>query len=289
MKYTYVLVSCLISLCAVTWKAHSKEPPPATRNEIGWAQEFLRASYPGLAGKNYALTVETYLAYDQPGENIERLRMDVGEGPKDWLKGYSGGCLYSITPTPLPWPKELDPAPPPPQSVISPSPRDERCKQGPVYPKQFLTAGFQFDKEGRLMDFAADGSFIDDRKAANEVYEIVRAHPEMTYAEVVATMKQHGTKYGPNDKEQFIKDLPLKQLEPFLGKLQIVSVSFPEMDKDPNPVPWVDRWLSPDWTVKAQATTKDGSKVPYELHFSHLNGYLIGLLDCRTSPWCNRD
>jgi hypothetical protein len=156
-----------------------------------------------------------------------------------------------------------------------------------MYPKQFLTTSLQFDKEGRLADFGADGPYINDRKAANEVYEIVHANPKMSYAEIVATLKQHGTKYGPNDKEQFIKDLPLKQLEPFLGKLQIVSVGFHQIDKDPDPKPWVGVW--PDWTVKAQATTKDGAKVPYELHFSHLNGSLIGLLDCRTSPWCNRD
>jgi hypothetical protein len=275
----------------------AQERPHAAKTEIVWAQEFLRALYPGLDGKKYTLTVETYLAYDQPGAPITWLRMDVGEGPKDWLKGYVSGCVNSVVEPPFhwPWPKELGPEPPAPPS-LQPAVRQqseaklpEDCKSGPMYPKQFLTAGFQFDKEGRLTNFGTGGAFVNDSRADNEVYEFVHAHPQMTYPEIVATMKQHDTKYGPDDKEQFTKDLPLKQLEPFLGKLQIVSVGFHEMDKDPSPVPWTDRWLLSDWTVKAQATTKDGAKVPYEMSFSHLNGYLTGILDCRTSPWCNRN
>jgi len=287
MKYSYILVSCLFSLFATTWSVHAQQPPPVAKNEIVLAQEFLRGVFPSLSGKGYGLTVETYLSYDKPSNKISSLRMDVGEGPKDLYMGHFGGCLYSITPPPVGWPQEL--GPPPPAPTISPSPRDENCKQGPIYPKQFLSAGFQFDKGSRLTSFAADGPFINDRTGDNEVYEIVRAHPELTYAQVVATMKQHGTKYGPDDKEQLLRDLPLKQLEPFLGRLQVVSASCPQMDRGPNPVPWVDRWLSPDWTVKVDATTKDGVKVLYELHFSHTNGALSGLLDCRTSPWCNRN
>jgi hypothetical protein len=145
--------------------------------------------------------------------------MDVGEGPKDFYMGHSGGCAGSVTLPPMGWPQELGTPPPP---VFSSSPQDERCKEGPIYPKQFLSTGFQFDKNGKLISFGADGSFIDDRKADTEIYETVKTHPQMSYAQVLATIKQHGTKYGPEDKEQFIKNLPLKQLEPFLGKLQIM-------------------------------------------------------------------
>lgn len=286
MNYARFLVPGVFLAFALSTNANAQEPSQVQKSEIVWARDFLRALYPPLNGKGYGLTVETYLAYDQPGDKINSLRMDVGEGPKDWLEGHSGGCLSSIMPPPPGWPKEMGlPSP----TTLPPSPKEERCKQGPIYPKQSLTAGFQFDEEGHLTSFGADGAFINDRKDDNEVYEIVRAHPEMTYAQVVATMKEHGTRYGPDDREQLLKDLPLKQLAPFLGNLQILSVSCPQMDKGPNEVPWVNRWLTPDWTVKAQTTAKDGTKVPYELRFSHLNGYLTGLLDCRTSPWCHKD
>jgi hypothetical protein len=121
MKYARTSVSCFAFLFALVWNVSAQEPSPAPENKIVWAQELLRALYPSLDGKNYTLTVETYLAYDQPGAATTWLRMDVGEGPKDWLKGYSGGCLYSITPPPVGWPQELLGPPPPP--VISPSPR----------------------------------------------------------------------------------------------------------------------------------------------------------------------
>lgn len=283
MKCACSLLSCLVFVCVLPANMAAQEPATAKENGIALARDFLRTLYPGLNGKNYIITLETYLPYDHPADKISFLRMDVGEGAKDWLIGYFG-CLSNP-----PIPEGATPVTP-----VSPAQQPEGqvtaepCKPGPKYPKQLLTAGFQFDHEGHLTSFGADGPLIDDRKGDTEVYEIVHAHPEMTYAQVVATMKQHGTKYGPDDKEQFVKDMPWKQLEPFLGNLRIMSVSCPQMDKEPNPVPWVDRWLSPDWTVKAQAT-KDGTKVPYELRFSHLNGYLTGLLDCRTSPWCNRD
>lgn len=286
MKFVSFAISCLITVCTVTQDISAQEALSTRKSEIVWAQEFLRAIYPGLVGKNYTLTVETYLSFDRLGDKLNWLRMDVGEGPKDFYMGHSGGCASSFTASPLGWPQELGTPPPP---VFSSSPQDERCKEGPIYPKQFLSAGFQFDKNGQLISFGADGSDINDRKADTAIYETVKAHPQMSYAQVVATMKQHGTKYGPDDKEQFIKDLPLKQLEPFLGELQIVSVSVSEMTKDPNPVPWTKRWLWPDWTVKIQATTVQGKKVPYELHFNHLGGYLTGLLDCRISPWCSHE
>jgi len=290
MKSRSALAPSIFLLFAPVWDmaAQGQERQRTTKNEVVWTQEFLRALYPSLNEKKLTMTVETAVPYDEQPPRIRSLTLYVGEGFKYFLMGYSGCLNEPPVPEGAPLPPGLAPTPPTPTQ----EPREqvsEPCKPGPMYPKQFLTAGFQFDTDGRFTNFGADGSLIDDRKDDKEVYEIVRAHPQMTYAEIVSTMKQHGTKYGPDDKEQFIKDLPLKELEPFLGKLRIVSVTFRQMDKDSGSVPWVDRWLWPDWTVKVQATTKDGANVPYELHFSHLNGYLTGLLDCRSSPSCSRD
>lgn len=273
--------------------SQAQEPPPLTRNHIAWSRQFLRVLYPALNDKNYSLTIESSLPYDRSAGSLSWLMLSIGTGPKFTVSeccfgGYANtGTLVSPQ---LPAPPELPPSPTGAQSPAKPlPPPPEVDSSGATHPKQYLGASFQFDKDGHLVGFSADGPFINDRKGDNEVYEIVRAHPEMTYAQVVATMKQHGTRYGPEDRDLLIKDAPWKELEPFLGKLQIMSVSVPLMDKEPNPVPWVNRWLSPDWTVKAEGTLKDGAKVPYELTFSHLNGYLIGLLDCHTSPWCHKD
>jgi hypothetical protein len=54
----------------------------------------------------------------------------------------------------------------------------------------------------------------------------------MTQQEVVAELKRFGVKYGPEDKEQFVKDLPLGALERFIGKVELISVSFPPLEED---------------------------------------------------------
>jgi hypothetical protein len=289
MKDISLSALCVLLLCPSVI-ASPQEATPSANDRVAWAQAFLRGLYPGLKEKKLISTVETAVPFDERSPPISWLTLYVGEGFKYWLMGYHG-CLTEPPvregALPGPEPPVSSTAPPAPQTPSEQLP--DVCKPGPMYPKQFLTAGFQFDKDGRLATFGADGPFINDRKADNEAYAIVGAHPQMTYAEVVATLKQHGTKYGPGDRDQLARDLPLKQLEPFLGKLQIDSIDFPHMDEDHNPVPWVDRWLAPDWTVKAHVTTKDGAKVAYELKFSHLNGYLTGLLNCQASPWCNRD
>jgi hypothetical protein len=49
--------------------------------------------------------------------------------------------------------------------------------------------------------YSADGSAINDGAADNKVYELVHDHSNMSGADVVAALKQFGTKYGPDDKE----------------------------------------------------------------------------------------
>jgi hypothetical protein len=88
---------CLaMAFILLTTNAHAQGPSATKKEKIVWARDFLRAVYPALNGKNYGLDVETYLAYDQPDSPITLLRMDIGEGPKDLQKGYSGGCHRTL-------------------------------------------------------------------------------------------------------------------------------------------------------------------------------------------------
>src|ERR1700676_86287 len=275
----FILGSCIPAL--------SQDAPLATKDYILWAQEFLRAVYPDLSGKKYVLTLEAYLEYDKPGLPARWLKMDVGEGPKDWRKGYIGGCTNEIVPPQLPWPPELGPPPDPAPASPRPAPppseqlrqllkrHQENCPMGPVYPTQFLTAAFVFDKEGRLASFTANGPAINDGEANNAVYEVVRSHPEVTDAEIASLLKQSGTRYGPDDKEEFIKNLPLKQLQPFLGNLELMSVRYPPLGHDR-----VTLSMWPCWIVDVFATQKDGTKLRYRMTFDRLKGNLstIGIV-----------
>ena len=128
-----------------------------------------------------------------------------------------------------------------------------------------------------MIGFTAEGPVIGDRDADGRFEAFVQAHPDMTDTEIVAARKKFGTKYGPDDKDQFIKDLPLRNLEPFLGKLELLSVenSFPLLKNRDHVGIW------PLWAVQVLATQRDGTKVKYELTFDHFKGDLLGL---RTVP-----
>jgi len=79
-------------------------------------------------------------------------------------------------------------------------------------------------------------------------------------------------KYGPDDTQEFVKNLPFKKLEPFLGKLEFVSVSVDPLGKNREEV---GTW--PNWWVEVVAAQKDGTKLRYSMLFDYLKGDLIGL------------
>jgi hypothetical protein len=94
----------------------------------------------------------------------------------------------------------------------------------------------------------------------------------MSDAEVAVALKKSGAKFGPMDKDEFVKSLPLAALKPFLGKLQVLTVGFSPLQKNRNNVA---TW--PDWRVKTKAPRDDGTEETYELMFDQFRGDLISL------------
>ena len=143
----------------------------------------------------------------------------------------------------------------------------------PFPSKQVLKASFRFDDYDHLVNFSATGTTVHDLERDRAFDEQVSSHPEMTDAEVTAALKKAGVKYGPEDKEQFVKDLPSASLERFLGKLKIVSVGFQPLDQNRDNV---DDW--PKWTVTAEAKRTDGTVATYDLWFERFKGDLTGIM-----------
>ncbi len=266
-----VLASLVLMWCL---RAQAQEPPPLTKNYVLWAHGFLRTMYPDLAGKKYTLTLEANVGYDEVGAPMNWLELYVGKGPKDQVLGYIGGCAGYPVPPQLPWPPELGPRPTPPAPLpLAPKVRPKNpCETGPIRPKQYLISGFRFDGKDRLESFAVQGPGLGNPEAGEVLGKIVGSHPEMTDAEIVAALKKGGAKYGPNDKEAFIKNLPVAKLERFLGKLKVVSVGFLPLDENRN---GVEMW--PDWTVKVMARQPDSTEVTYEMFFEPWKGDLLGV------------
>ena len=164
-------------------------------------------------------------------------------------------------------------APPPSrasaQGKISALPPAEQVdSQGRIYAKQYLHTTFFFDGAAHLLSFGASGPAI-EQSEANKNFHF---DPKMTDSQIAAAIKQSGAKYGPDDKTQFIKDLPLRRLEPFLGSLELISITFLPLSSDRAELP---NW--PDWTVRVRAKREDGTTANYKLRFDHVNGALTSL------------
>jgi len=92
-------------------------------------------------------------------------------------------------------------------------------------PESILWAHFDFDYERKqLVALWVSGPFVNGRldKLTKEINE----HPEWSDARVVEALKAAGAKYGPDDRAAFLRALPLKELEPFTGRLEVVSARF---------------------------------------------------------------
>ena len=157
-------VSVVLALALITeisTSASSSQPSSTLANNISFAREFLRSLYPDLSGKRYTLSISTAAGYDDPSSAIRNLELDVGDYPKDWVKGILGGWVGEK-------PKDFQP--------------------GPLHPKQYLIANFGFGKDG-LTGFVAKGRAIGNPDAQSVVATFVATQPEMPDAEADAALK----------------------------------------------------------------------------------------------------
>ena len=255
MKLKSAVVTLLILVAVGNVGGLAQEPIPTTKDYTVWAHEFLRAVYPELSGKKYVMTLETSGGYDYPGVPLQPRLLYVGEGTEFLITGTLGGYVATGPPT------------------GHPTPLPPGVQLGPQHPKQVLKASFLFDNYDHLVNFGATGTARFPPESIGPVYEYLHSHPEMTEDEVAAALKKGGVKYGPNDKEQLIKDLPIASLERFLGKIKIVSVKpLPPFEENQDNAP---AWGY--WAVIAEVKRRDGTVDKYEIDFDPFNGKLTGL------------
>jgi hypothetical protein len=140
-------------------------------------------------------------------------------------------------------------------------PEKPRGPEDTERPARLLSASFQFwgEKNG-LRALWVSGPFVDGRleKLRKELDE----HPDWPDARLVKALKAAGAKYGPDDREALLRALPLKELEPCTGPMEVTSARFHvrlNADTGDNPdadLTWfVDaKWHSPDGRYEANRT-----------------------------------
>jgi hypothetical protein len=197
------------------------------------AHEFLQAIYPDLKGKGYFTSFEGSRRFDDPIDVRTVLKLFVGKGPKGFVTGSVNGQ--------------------------------------PQFAEQLLSTEFTFEGE-ILVAFSANGVPVGRASELHKLVELRENHPTMTELQAAGALRQSGVKFGSWNKDDFLKALPISRLQPFLGKLSVVSADFT--------VPGEDHVLPhewPNWKVRAKTTPVGGPELFYEMTFEPFNGDLTAL------------
>lgn len=221
--------------------------PVPTTDHLRIAQDFLRTFYPDLTSKDNWMTLTSSVRNDGQISALSGFELDIGAGPKDLILHYVGGYVGTTPP--------------------------KDYHEGPVYPKQFLTSGFQFDGN-RIKVFNAMGPAVGNLDAENQFIDFVLSHPQMSDAEINTDVREAGAKYALSDKGEFVKQLRLNRFEPFLGRMEMIAVSSPPLEENRSNLAL---WLT--WTVNVSAKQPNGAKLKYELTFEQFKGDLISLAE----------
>jgi len=262
-----IYVTAVLLVTPIWMGIAAQDPPPPIPNRLTVARDFLRTFYPDLNGKNYFMNLETSYYYDQPlnhpfGGLLELSIRDSPKGNNNFLP-----CPPGSTPT---------------QKLPSGGFIAGNCPERGIPPQEYLSATFHFDEKGHIVTFRAQGTSAGNVTAKRTYEKDIDLSKHPTGAELIDALKRAGAKYGPDDKEEFVKSLPIRKLETFLGKLNIISVEFGPFSQEDRS----DFSDEMEWDVRAVATRIDGGTTKYILSFEQYNGTLVGLCDMSTYP-CN--
>jgi hypothetical protein len=120
-----------------------------------------------------------------------------------------------------------------------------------------LGASFEFDLEKRLLrELWVSGPLVTGR--LDKVKKELGEHPDWPDSRLVEALKAAGAKYGPDDRAALLRAIPLKELEPYTGRMEVISARFDvrEGDGPKAALTWfVDaKWRSPDGQREAFRT-----------------------------------
>jgi len=263
-KSKRILVVAILLVAPMWIGAAPQESAPPTPNRLSVARNFLRNFYPELNEKGYFLNLRSSFFYDKPsdpfGGLLELTVRDLPEGDNRFLPCPPDAKVTRRLPT---------------GGFIGGD-----CAEKGVPPQVYLSAGFHFDEKGHIVNFSAEGPATGNTTAKLAFRKAIGTSQDLTGAERIAALKRAGARFGPNDKEDFLKSDPLAKLENFLGRLQIISVEFAKFNRDDRS----DFSDEMEWNVRAMASRTDGSATKYLLQYEQYDGKLVLLCDLSTFP-----
>ncbi|MGA7909472.1 MAG: hypothetical protein WCA16_18845 [Candidatus Sulfotelmatobacter sp.] len=90
-----------------------------------------------------------------------------------------------------------------------------------------VSAFFSFpnSSDDRIFKLAVSGPFVNESKTEG-VRQLIDSHPEWSDSQVIQALEEKQPQYGPGSKEALLETVPLRALEPFLGKVRVLSTEF---------------------------------------------------------------
>jgi hypothetical protein len=122
----------------------------------------------------------------------------------------------------------------------------------------YVSAGFWFDTNGRLVRFSAVGDLVVKDSQNKKVREVVDAHPDWSDGEIAKELKAAGAKFGPSDKEALLSAMDVDAFASFLGKTSITSTHFNFRDPET-----ANRMAMLNWVVELVVSDPSGSPIRY--------------------------
>lgn len=89
--------------------------------------------------------------------------------------------------------------------------------------RMLLTGSCHFEGSPSWISSYGAGDVVTDSKR-DAFKGLLKRHPKWSRAQKVTALKEAGARYGPNDRAAFLKEVPIRQLQEFLGPFQVDSV-----------------------------------------------------------------
>ena len=208
---------------------------------IRTAQAFLQDFYPELRNMNLEMYLDARGSFEQPWSYLPRLDVVLGDGPP------CGGR---------------------PQGASG-------CEQGGFVPEvnQRLGAHFDFFLDGRIQNVSIVSEDLANQRKNDRLRNLVDHHQDWSDAEVVTALGNAGARFGPNQKDAFLKQLPIDLLGKYVGELRMESAEF-ELRHDQPGGPIAELY----WSVRIKAQASGTSNRACGLEFEPFGGKLIALV-----------
>ena len=139
-----------------------------------------------------------------------------------------------------------------------------------LVPHTVATGDFRFFVDCTPMKYAGTITLGETPNKLDQLRRRVESHPEWDGERILQELRGAGAAFTPDQKEVFLKTLPLAPLESFLGRIEITRVEFKIAEEGHE-----GNFAHLYWLVDVKATAENQPTEDYGLYFDPFDGTLM--------------